>query len=176
MLKCEWDNFSMSNMDTEIENYIVSAVQIEETIKKGIEPVDIMDNWSAGWLSPDGEYYALNGEIANMLHNQIADALQEKGVIPMYGENERDINPDAWLEQNGWVKIHGNIVHFAGCLNKRLGKENVDMTQIQIDTISKYIKFHHNGVMKLGWRLILTSAAKFEMISLPVMYKTYFEF
>ena len=178
MLKCEWDNFSMSNMDTEIENYIVSAKEIDDVISNGIEPVDIMDNYSAGWLSPIGEYYALNGEIANMLHNQIADALQEKGVIPMYGENERDINPDAWLEQNGWVKIHGNRVHFAGCLNKRLGKENVDLTNVQIKMIYEYIALKHNSIMKLGWRLEPVSAARFQMMAenLPYLYEKYFEF
>lgn len=178
MLKCDWDNFSMSNMDTELENYIVSAKEIDDVISNGIEPVDIMDNYSAGWLSPIGEYYALNGEIANMLHNQIADALQEKGVIPMYGENERDINPDAWLEQNGWVKIHDNEVHFAGCLNKRLGKENVDLTNVQIKMIYEYIALKHNSIMKLGWILEPVSAARFQMMAenLPYLYEKYFEF
>lgn len=178
MLKCEWNNFSMSNMDADIENYIVAAVEIEETIKKGIEPVDIMDNYSAGWLSPDGTFYGLNGEISNMLHNQIADALQEMGVIPMYDENERNVNPDAWLEQQGWVKIHGNNVQFAGCLNKEFGKQNVDLTNVQIKMIYEYIALKHNGIMKLGWRLEPISAARFQMLgdNLPFMYQKYFEF
>ena len=177
MLKCEWDNFSMSNMETELENYIVAAVEIEETIKKGIEPVNIMDNWSAGWLSPSGEYYALNGEIANMLHNQIADALHEKGIIPTEDEDGK-VNPDSWLEKHGWVKIHGNSVHFAGCLNKQLGGKNVDLTNVQIKIIYEYIALVHNSIMKLGWRLEPVTAPRFQMMAenLPYLYEKYFEF
>jgi len=178
MLKCEWNNFSMFNMETELENYIESAVEISKTIEKGIEPVNIMDNYSAGWLSPDGVYYALNGEIANMLHIQIADALQEKGVVPMYDENNSGINNYSWLEKNGWVKIHGNSVHFAGCLNKQLGEKNVDMTNVQIKMVYEYIALKHNGIMKLGWKLQPISAARFQMMAenLPYLYKNYFEF
>jgi hypothetical protein len=164
-----------------LTDYIDAVREIDKVIEKGIVPVNILDNWSAGWLAPNGDYYGLNGEIANMIHIQIANALQDKGIIP---KNEKDDvhniinNPDAWLEQQGWVKIHGNNVQFAGCLNVQILKENVDLTKEQIQAIYEYISKRHNGVMKLGWRLEVISIAKFMMFAdnLPAMYKKYFEF
>lgn len=183
MLLTNWSaitgiTIDVDNIDNTLTKYIDAVKEIDEVISNGIEPVDIMDNYSAGWLSPDGVYYALNGEIANMLHIQIADALQEKGIIPTNDEDGK-VNPDSWLEQNGWVKIHGNSVHYAGCLNKEIGLKNVDLTNVQIDIIYKYIQLKHNGIMKLGWKLQPTSAAKFQMLAennLPFLYKNYFEF
>lgn len=167
-----------------LSSYMNAVEEIDEVLSAGIEPIDIMDNYSAGWLSPEGEYYALNGEIANMLHNQIADALQEKGLIPMY-ENEREaeldikMNPDAWLEQQGWVKIHGNNVHFAGNLNPTLGKPIVHITDKQIEMIRDYITDCHQCLIKAGWRLEKTSIGMFTGLAMKdkiALYKKYFDF
>jgi hypothetical protein len=167
-------DFILDAPEDNVQKYIESAREIDEVLSKGIEPVDIMSNWSAGWLSPEGLYYALNGEIANMLHNQIADALKDAGIIP-----EGDDNPDAWLEQAGWVKIHGNNINFAGCENHRIGKKNVDMTEVQIKKIYEYCAICHEGKVKVGWRLEYMSAIMFKdvaMNNLPALYKKYFEF
>lgn len=164
MIKCEWDSnaFAKTEMETELENYITASVEIQEVIDKGIEPVNIMDNYSAGWLSPDGLYYALNGEIANMLHNQIADALQEKGIVPNEPiDNNRKVNPDQWLEEHGWVKIHGSNINFDGCNNFERGKKNVDITNVQLKKIYEYCSICHNGIIKVGWRLEPMSATRF---------------
>jgi hypothetical protein len=49
-------------------------LEINKIVSEGIKPVEITDGYNAGWLAPDGTFYGLNGTIANMLHNQIADA------------------------------------------------------------------------------------------------------
>lgn len=166
--------------ETDVQNYLEATVKIDEIIKTGIEPVDIMDNYSAGWLSPEGKYYALNGEIANMLHNQIADALQDKGLIPENGEHEHEHSqsPDVWLEQQGWVKIHGNNVHFAGCLNHKMSKTNVDITEKQIDIICDYIENCHACEIKVGWRLTRQSVSMFRVAArdLTSLYRRFFSF
>ena len=159
-----------------LTNYIESAREIDEVLSKGIEPVDIMSNYTAGWLAPNGDYYALNGEIANMLHNQIADALKDAGII-----SEDNDNPDAWLEQQGWVKIHGNDVQFAGCLNSKMisGKRNINMTPIQIKKIYEYCTIYHKGIIKLGWRQEQISAILFKDVAesnIEALNKKYFEF
>jgi len=174
-------DFSLDAPEDNVQKYIDSAREIDEVLSKGIEPVDIMSNWSAGWLSPEGLYYALNGEIANMLHNQIADALQEAGIVPKKPDEEigAEINPDAWLEQQGWVKIHGNNINFAGCENIKIGKRNVDMTDAQIKKIYEYCAICHGGKVKAGWRLEFVSAIMFKDMAennLPALYKKYFEF
>lgn len=170
--------------DARVTTFIESMREIEETIKKGIEPVNIMDNWSAGWLSPDCKFFGLNGEIANMLHNQIADALQNAGMIPMY-ENENDeklnikINPDAWLEQHGWVKVHGDNINYAGCLNHRLGIENVHINEQQVMLLCEYIRDCHNGLLRLGWKMQKMTVTMFLMYfkrDLFALNKNFFEY
>jgi hypothetical protein len=169
--------FTLDAPEDNVQKYIDSAREIDEVLSKDIEPVDILKNWSAGWLAPNGDYYALNGEIANMLHNQIADALVTAEII----REEEDTlkNPDAWLEQNGWVKIHGNNINFAGCLNTRIGKRNVQMTSEQIQKIYEYGQMCCNGLLKVGWKMLPMSAVKFKdlMESNPeALNKEYFEF
>ncbi len=166
-------NFKDEQEDDSVTNYINAMSEINEIITKGIEPVNIMDNYSAGWLSPDGDFYGLNGEIANMLHNQIADALQEKGIIP-----KDEGCPDSWLERQGWVKIHDNNVHFAGCLNDKLGLPIVQMTDKQIQMIFDYIQNCHQSMIKLGWRLTPLSAGMFYGIAQDrmAMNNKYFNF
>lgn len=154
--------------DEVLTSYMEASKDIDETLKSGLEPVNIMENYSAGWLSPEGEYYALNGEIANMLHNQISVALQEQGKIPMH-EVETDgveINPDAWLEQAGWLKIHGNNVQFGGCLNDKIGLKNVNMTKKQIEIVRDYISECHACMIKAGWRLEKASIGMFTAMAM----------
>ena len=167
-------DFSLEEPEDNVQKYIDAAREIDEVLSEGIKPVDIMSNYSAGWLAPNGDYYALNGEIANMLHNQIADALVEAGIVP-----EEELNPDAWLEQQGWVKIHDSNVQFAGCLNVRIGKKNVDLTPIQIKKIYEYGALCHNGVIKAGWRMEQVSAVRFRDMAEANpegLYKKYFEY
>lgn len=177
--RAEFQMFKEADDDM-LDSYLEASKEIDEVLTAGIEPVDIMNNYSAGWLSPEGEYYALNGEIANMLHTQIADALQQKGLIPMH-EVETDgveINPDAWLEQHGWVKIHGNNVQFGGCLNDKLypPKEIIHMTKTQKDIIYKYIQVCHGGVVRAGWKMEKISASRFQMTDDLQLKKLYFSF
>lgn len=167
-------DFSLEEPEDNVQKYIDSAREIDEVLSEGIKPVDIMSNYSAGWLAPNGDYYALNGEIANMLHNQIADALVEAGIVP-----KEELNPDAWLEQQGWVKIHDSNVQFAGCLNVRIGKKNVDLTPIQIKKIYEYGALCHGGAIKAGWRMEQVSAVRFRDMAEANpegLYKKYFEY
>lgn len=162
-----------------LNNYIKSQREIDKAIEQGIKPVDITGGYNAGWLAPDGSYYALNGDIANMLHNQIADALVVAGIIPIGSpENGEAVdnrkNPDVWLEQHGWVKIHGNWILYDGWNQHRLCKQNIPITQQQKDQISKYGKLCCNGILQLGYSKDPISAARFELTDIP-MLKKYFE-
>ena len=166
--------------DATLDAYMTASKEIDEVLTAGIEPVDINDGYSAGWLSPEGDYYALNGEIANMLHNQIGDALQEKGIVPMYEneeEEELDIkaNPDAWLEQNGWVKIHGNWILYGGMFNDKLGEENIPMTDTQKNMIADYIENCHQCAVKLGFKQQMFSVGQFRLMDKIALHK-FFEF
>lgn len=114
-------------------------------------------NWTAGWLSPEGDYYALNGGIANMLHLNIADKLQQKGIIPKDEENK-----DSWLEKNGWVKIHGDWILYGGYLNENFDEPNVPLNRVQQDLIYKYGQTCHKGILKIGFKMERISAVRFQ--------------
>lgn len=176
--KVEFYTFKEGN-DEILTSYLDATKEIDEVLKAGIKPVDIMDNYTAGWLSPDGDYYALNGLIGNMLHLQIANALQVKGLIPEKDKYGTDQNPDAWLEEQGWVKIHENNINFGGCLNDKLGKINVNMTKKQIELIRDYITDNHACIIKAGWKLEKTSIDMFTAMALRdplTLNKKYFLF
>ena len=179
-LNFEFKEFNLIE-DDNVTKYIESVHEIDAIVEKGIEPVDIMDKYDAGWLSPDGVFYGLRGEIANMLHIQIADALQEKGLIPSKPEGEvgAELNAFEWLETHGWVKIHENNIHFDGCNNFQKSKKNVDMTDKQIEIIRDYITNCHQCLIKAGWRMEKQSIGMFTtlaMSNLPALYKKYFEY
>ena len=156
-----------------LNTYINKQLEINKIVSEGIKPVEITDGYNAGWLAPDGTFYGLNGTIANMLHNQIADALLDAGIINIDGDNIIR-NPDIWLEQNGWVKIHGNWILFDGWNLCNLKKENIAMTEKQKDAIYKYGQTCCDGLLKLGYSQETISAARFNMTDL-LMLKKYFD-
>ena len=158
---------------TEIESFIDAQKEIDDIEKKGIEPVDMMDNYSAGWLSPDGTYYGLNGEIANMLHVQIADMLQKEGIIPEDIKGEASL--DSWLERNGWVRQHGNWILYDGYNNEKLGKPNIPMTDIQKKMIMKFANKCYNHVLRVGVQMKRMTGGMF-MMTEPLMMQKLFDF
>lgn len=145
-----------------VTRYIENERNIEKVISKGIQPVDITLNYSAGWLAPNGDYYALNGDIANMLHNQIATALWSAKVIPNVDDCKN--NPDQWLCKNGWVKIHGDHILYDGYLQSRYMMPLVRITEEQRNKIALYGKSCHKGMLRFGLRFLPISVAKFEMM------------
>ncbi|MGL5691230.1 MAG: hypothetical protein ACRDD8_10495 [Bacteroidales bacterium] len=152
----------------ELDKKLGYAKEIEEIVVKGIEPVNMEDNYTSGWLSPDGEYYALNGVVSNMLHNTIADALCDKGIVPETASS----NPDAWLEANGWAKIQGDKVTYCGWLGLK-GNPIVPMTVKQKRAIANYGNKCHDGKLILGFYDTEISARKFGQIEIP-MLRSYF--
>jgi len=151
--------------EDEVTAYLNATKVIDEVIEAGIKPVNIMDNYSAGWLAPNGDYYGLNGEIANMLHIQIADALSDAKIIP---DIENGYEGNSWLEDNGWVKIHGNHILYEGYNLQKREIENVPMTDIQIKKLYEYGASCHGGALKIGFKMEMMSATRFKSIE-PLM-------
>lgn len=135
-------------MDNLVTRFIENEKNIDKAISEGIQPVEITDKYSAGWLSPNGEFYGLNGEIANMLHNQLADALYKKGIIPRDDCYER--NPDGWLCTNGWIRIHGDHLLYDGYMQSKYGKPLVKITEAQKKQIVRYGAECYDGYLRFG--------------------------
>lgn len=104
------------------------------------------DKWDAGWISPEGAFWADKGTTANFLHLNLADSIKE-----YYGNTfdwlANAENPDRELEKHGWLKFHHSEVGFTGytdCWNS--GKQHT-ITNRQIDKLHDYAK--HMGFENL---------------------------
>lgn len=148
--------------DEGVLNHIEAAQSIARELRNAIQQSDIERNFSAGWLSPDGDYYGLNGEISNMLHMNMADALRKK----FRQEDGIDIgeNPDRWLEENGWVKIHGNWVLYSGYDQHLFRRNDIPLTVWQKAKLQKYGNVCHKGVLTVGYEKKVIPAARLEIV------------
>lgn len=123
-----------------LSEFMENEMRIEEYHKTELEPVEITDGYDAGWLSPEGDFYSLNGSTGNLLHLNIAERLLASKRIPV----KEMRNPDRWLEENGWVKVHHDWILFSGSF---YGKT---LTEAQIDKLYRYGQVCHRGVLRLG--------------------------
>lgn len=123
-----------------LSEFMENEMKIEEYHKTELEPVEITEGYDAGWLSPDGDFYGLNGSTENLLHLNIAERLLASKKIPV----KEMRNPDRWLEENGWVKVHHDWILFSGSF---YGKT---LTDVQIEKLYRYGQVCHRGVLRLG--------------------------
>lgn len=127
-----------------------NEMRIEEYHKTELKPVEITDGYEAGWLSPEGDFYGLSGGAGNLLHLNIAERLLASKKIPA----KEMQNPDRWLEENGWVKVHHYWILFSGSF---YGKT---LTEAQIDKLYRYGQVCHRGVLRLGSSCIEITAER----------------
>lgn len=133
-----------------LSEFMENEMRIEEYHKTELEPVEITEGYDAGWLSPDGEFYGLNGSVGNMLHLNIAERLLASKKIPV----KEMRNPDRWLEENSWVKVHHNWILFFGSFYGNT------LTDIQIEKLYRYGQVCHRGVLRLGTSQTQITAAR----------------
>lgn len=130
------------DFDSLLDEYFEAEEKIRTELKYTIWPADITKKYDAGWLSPKGQYFGLNGTVANMLHIQLADKLYEQGFIPRNDETKELTQKDTWLEQNGWVRIHDHEIGFWPTDNMR------EPTDLQLKKLIDYAKTHYRGNLK----------------------------
>lgn len=133
-----------------LDQFFNAEKQIEQALKERMRPMPINERRNAIWVSPEGKMYGLNGVIANMLHNQIADKLRADGIID-YTESPTTPTVDAYLEEKGWVKIHDNWIMFDPFAKSRDFTTVTNfITEEQTLVIAKYLEIHYNGFGKFG--------------------------
>lgn len=176
-LELQYNRYSNGDFEEEkekssqLENYV--NAEIKYSGMEQFDPVNILDGYDAGWLAPNGDFYGLNGEIANFLHLKIADKLQEKGLIP--SDEELTHGKDSWLEENNWVRISKNWILYDGYNHKKyMQGDDVPLTDIQKDLIYRYGQTCCKGVLQLGYSKQTITTAKFGMTE-PLMIRKYFE-
>lgn len=141
-----------------LSEFMENELKIEEYHKTELKPVEITDGYDAGWLSPEGDFYGLNGGAGNLLHLNIAERLLASKKIPV----KEMRNPDRWLEENGWVKVHHNWILFYGSF---YGKT---LTEAQIEKLYRYGQVCHRGVLRLGIAQTQITAVRFRATE-PIM-------
>lgn len=151
----------LNNHNNSVFQYIEKEQILTKQLKSSpvLSPVEPDTDCNAGWLSPGGIYYALKGEIANRLHNKIADKLYWMGIIPMDYEAE---NLDAWLEQQGWIRIHNNWA---------LMSSDKKVTDMQRHFLYKYAQYH-KGYLECGFTKTILSGPRIQAAELPMLNKT----
>lgn len=147
-----------------LSEYMENELKIEEYHKTELKPVEIIEGYDAGWLSPDGEFYGLNGSTGNLLHLNIAERLLASKKIPV----KEMRNPDRWLEENGWVKVHHNWILFFGSFYGNT------LTDIQIEKLYRYGQVCHRGVLRLGTSQTQITAARLRETE-PLMLNKFFD-
>lgn len=147
-----------------LSEYMENEMKIKEYHKTELKPVEIIEGYDAGWLSPDGEFYGLNGSTGNLLHLNIAERLLASKKIPV----KEMRNPDRWLEENGWVKVHHDWILFSGPF---FGKT---LTDIQIEKLYRYGQVCHRGVLRLGVSQVQITAARLRETE-PLMLNKFFD-
>ena len=160
MIVADLDDLS-EDYKIEIGSWLKLNDNISDLVSHKILPVDITKGYDAGWLSPEGLFYGMNGNMNDMLHIQISDLLKEEGIIP-----KDEITPCGWLEDNGWVKIHGDWILF-NCQDHEF-KITRSITKEQLDSIFNYGKScYKEGILRFGYRMTRLSVATFKYIDNP---------
>lgn len=129
-----------------------------------LEPMEITEGYDAGWLSPDGDFYGLNGSTENLLHLNISERLLASKKIPV----KEMRTPGWWLEENGWVKIYHDWILFSGSF---YGKT---LTEAQIDKLYRYGQACCEGVLLLGTSQEPITAARLRETE-PLMLNKFFD-
>ena len=154
-----------------VTRFLEFTHQIDEVISTGIKPVNIEDKYDACWIAPDGTTYGLNGEYANMLHNTIADALIDAGIVSYESDEEKKYGSHFLLEKRGFVKVHHDNVLFSG-YDDSIRKS---MTAEQVKQLIKYGNNCYGGKLFFDYDKKFCSTAKLSSME-PLMYRKLFDF
>lgn len=124
----------------EFYEFCIKYAKKAEVSENAIRQSDIRGKYDAGYLSPEGRFYGVCGEVNQLLHLSLADRIARAFDI----ECDDVGGIDWYLERQGWAKITGNKVSFVGYT---YGKQ---LTTAQKDEISRLAKAY-GGKVEIGF-------------------------
>jgi hypothetical protein len=137
-------NKEIHDLKQKIQGDIQSTYFGELYLREGILPKNILDNYDAGYLAPDGTFYGAIGETKDLLHVQISDQLFEKKFHRVPGED-----PEITLMHMGFMKIHHNDIYGSYRFKKDSSDSETKQlycpTQEQIKQIASYVNKFYGG-------------------------------
>lgn len=122
----------------------------KEYIDNGIISKNMLDGYDAGFISPDGTFYGLDGSTSELLHMQLVGMLTEK-LYPDYALSALDA--EYTLMKHGFIKIHNNNVYGYFALNREEEQEKgylFSPTEKQIEMIYQYANLYYHGKINTG--------------------------
>lgn len=154
----KYPDFFKTNDEYNLDNFFKREHSNQEILSKGLQETPASQYFDGGWLSPEGKFYGLNGDYNSFIHIKIAEELKNKGIILEKDEDE-DEDPYQWLENNGWIKLHYNIVHFCPLVPGESMPNFI--TEDQQKFLVEWSKNHYKGILKFGYRFEELSYTKF---------------
>ena len=171
----EFIEFKFPHLKLEVEPIEIAPTEkLVEPKKDSIssnEPVDITNGYSGGWLAPNGDFYGMDKEYNDMIHNQLADKIKELGLIP--ADKDRWHNPDSWLSDNGWTKIHDGCILYDGYQRAKRELPVIKMTDEQRKQIALYGTKCCDGVLNVGLNKKRLTPTMFLMVETPMLWKLF---
>ena len=121
-----------ASMGTTLQQYIDEQ---NDMMRYDLKPVDIRDKYDAGFISPEGEVYAMNGSKALLIHCFLADLIfEDRGYV----EDPNYMGKDFQLMSMGWIKFHDRNILYDGYMARSLGRySRAGFTPEQVNTLCK---------------------------------------
>lgn len=113
-----------------------------------LKPVDIQDKYDAGFISPEGEVYAMNGSKAMLIHCFLADLIfEDRGYV----EDPNSMGKDFQLMSMGWIKFHDRSILYDGYIARSLGRySRAGFTPEQMNILCKFFDVVPSNTLYFG--------------------------
>lgn len=165
-LYCENENVCYQDLeecDNSVEKFVENTIRINKELSD-FHPVNILDKYDAGWLAPNGDFFGLNGEISNMMHCNLADAIVK---YYNYELEENDLNYDYLIAKKGFVKISKDWILYEGydVIEGSLQyNKKIPLTDIQKKKLIEYGNVCYGQKLFFGYAKTFCSTPRFEML------------
>ena len=114
----------LDNVSNDLTEYVSNELELNK-----IDSIQPSENYhDAGYISLNGNYYGLDGKVANFLHLRIADLLVKQEKIPYYPNQS-----DYAIDKAGYIKQHDNKITAYRVFDQKF------LTQKQLNTAIKII-------------------------------------
>lgn len=157
-------NDKLNALKDEMMQQVMSTKWGKEYFENGIIAKDMLDKYDAGYLAPDGRYYALLGETRNLLHVQLSDMLCKK-LYPELRKNPT-LDKEYELMKMGFMKVHHDNIYGYFAYNKKEAEEGGRAycpTEVQVNAIYEYAKKYYGGMINVdgtGRHMVSVSAIR----------------
>ena len=130
--------------DDMIDAYVEKENIIQE--ENIIQPVKATDFYDAGFISPDGDMFAMIGQTWELLHIQLADKIWNTFSFKVKPTFSKDFE----LMRMGWLKFHHNDVYYDACEITNIGYKDRPPTKQQLYKLQQFANANFDGIIYIS--------------------------